>query len=165
MQFDFLALLLVYCYPPIGCARKWRVSTYASILARTGRVDILFSIAASGHSSFFLSKNLHLWISCRQIIFGNHHSLWLSSVYWSLILITPISFSKHFLILVLDSPRLFLTLLLFWIHGGGLPSSLPLSALASFLPLIFAFHGISSHSLPWSYPRLIVVTYSSIILS
>ena len=40
MQFHFLVLLIVYwfqisCYPPFGCARKWRVSTYTSILAGT----------------------------------------------------------------------------------------------------------------------------------
>ena len=33
---------LIGCYPPFGCARKWRVSTYTSILAGTTRSSLNF---------------------------------------------------------------------------------------------------------------------------
>ena len=48
MQFDFLAVLVMFCfyidwYPSFGCARKWSVSTYTSIWAGTSHTDDGFS--------------------------------------------------------------------------------------------------------------------------
>ena len=55
MQFDFLALLVVCCiwigcYPSLACERKWSISTYNSILARTLKFP----------NSFLSNKSFHI---------------------------------------------------------------------------------------------------------
>ena len=93
MQFYFLAPLVVHCfkiacYPSFGCARKWSISTYASILARSlsfiyfcSELCYLFLLLTLSLNLFFILVPWDVKLGCLYEIFlfltiyNYHHKL------------------------------------------------------------------------------------------
>ena len=72
MQSGFLVLLVVYwfqigCYPPLGCTRKQRVSTYASIWPELPFFFFLKKVTQPLIFPFFLKIMIHKLIGIRDL--------------------------------------------------------------------------------------------------